>query len=366
MTILPFLLALMITVEDPGACPVDVRLNHVQFIGTHNSYKLDITPELAEMIEQINPGGSKNIRYGHQTITYQLEQIGIRKFELDVFLDPDGGRFAQPAGALATRESDYIDHPEMLQPGLKVMHAQDVDYRTTCRTFIGCLQEIYEWSEQNPHHLPVMVMVELKEGQPRGEDLYRFTPAIPFTEETIYTVDEEILNVFPRNKLITPDDVRKGEITLEAGLLRYGWPGLNDSRGKILFALDNTGNARNLYLHQSDILENRLLFVSSAPGEPSAAFIKMNNSLGDEAEIRERAQSGYLIRTRSDIPMTEAPANDHTRKLAAFRSGAQYVSTDFPEPAPSGFTVQFEGLNSMWRCNPVTAPEGCMPGCLNE
>lgn len=366
MTFLPFIIALMATVDQPGSCPVDLRLNHVQFIGTHNSYKLDITPELAAIIEQINPGGARNIRYGHQSITYQLEQIGIRKFELDVFLDPEGERFARPAGAVATLDSDYIDHPEMLQPGLKVMHSQDVDYRTTCRTFIGCLQEIYTWSVRNPHHLPIMVMVELKEGQPNGGDLFRFTSAIPFSEDNIYTVDEEILNVFRRDMLITPDDVRKDEVSLEAGLLKYGWPGLNDSRGKILFALDNTGNARNLYLHQSGILENRVLFVSSVPGEPSAAFIKMNNSMSDEVEIRKRAQNGYLIRTRSDIPMIEAPANDHTRKKAAFRSGAQYVSTDFPEPATGGFIVQFEGLHSMWRCNPVTAPVGCLPDCLNE
>lgn len=348
------------------ACHADMRLNHVQFIGTHNSYKMDLTENLATLIEQVNPGGSVNIRYGHPTVTYQLENIGIRKFELDVFLDPDGGRFARPLGATLTNDTDFIDHPDMLEPGLKVLHAQDVDYRSTCLTFISCLEEIRNWSQSNSNHLPIMIMIELKEGQPGGNPPMPFTTAIPFTEESVLSVDEEILRVFPVESIITPDFVRKGKATLESSILENGWPTIDESRGKVLFAMDNTGRQRDLYLAPSNILENRMMFVSSNPGEPSAAFIKMNNSLTDEESIRERVKNGYLIRSRTDIPMVEAVSMDYTRMEAAFRSGAQYVSTDFPRPASSGFVVRFDGAQPMWRCNPVLSPNSCNADCLTE
>jgi hypothetical protein len=134
----------------------------------------------------------------------------------------------------------------------------------------------------------------------------------------------------------------------------------------LLFAMDNTGRQRDLYLQDSNILKNRIMFVSSDPGEPSAAFIKLNESIDDELLISNRVKQGYLVRTRTDIPMIEAQVNDHTRKEAAFRSGAQYVSTDFPEMTSSGFVVRFDGDHPMWRCNPVSGPNECKGLCLVE
>jgi len=43
-------------------------------------------------------------------------------------------------------------------------------------------------------------------------------------------------------------------------------------------------------------------------------------------------KQGFLVRTRADADTTEARQNNTTRREKAFASGAQYISTDFPEP----------------------------------
>ena len=107
-------------------------------------------------------------------------------------------------------------------------------------------------------------------------------------------------------------------------------------RGKVLFALDNTDQHRLDYLRGNPSLEGRMLFVSSPPLEPSAAFLKMNDVLADEPSIVQRVRDGFLIRTRADIPTEEARSGSTTRRDSAFRSGAHYVSTDYPETSPFG------------------------------
>jgi hypothetical protein len=138
---------------------------------------------------------------------------------------------------------------------------------------------------------------------------------------------------------------------------------LRSARGKILFVLDNTDHHKASYLEGNPSLEGRVLFVSAEPGEPTAAFIKMNEALGPaEERIRQRVQEGFLIRTRSDIPTEEARSGDTKRRDAAFRSGAHYVSTDYPEPSPfgSGYIARLPGGERLTaRCNPVNAPNGC-------
>jgi hypothetical protein len=141
---------------------------------------------------------------------------------------------------------------------------------------------------------------------------------------------------------------------------------LRSVRGKVLFALDNTDDHRVDYLRGNPSLEGRVLFVSSAPGEPSAAFVKMNEALGDgEESIRQTVKSGHLVRTRADIPTEEARTGNTERRDRAFRSGAQFVSTDYPEDSPfgSGYRARLPGAEQLpARCNPVTAP----PACQNE
>ena len=64
---------------------------------------------------------------------------------------------------------------------------------------------------------------------------------LPIDAEAFHALDAEIRSVFPPEQLVTPDDVRRGLPTLEEAVLTQGWPTLRESRGKILFTLDNGG-----------------------------------------------------------------------------------------------------------------------------
>ncbi len=169
--------------------------------------------------------------------------------------------------------------------------------------------------------------------------------------------------MFPADHIVKPDDVRDGHATLAAAVQANGWPLLRAVRGKVVFALDNTDHPRTEYLRGNPSLEGRVLFVSSQAGEPSAAFVKMNEALGeDENRIRETVKGRFLVRTRADVPTDEARTGSTVRRDAAFRSGAQYVSTDYPEPSPfgSGYRARLPQADRLAaRCNPVTAPVGC-------
>jgi calcium-dependent phosphoinositide phospholipase C len=344
-----------ITSENIDDC---VRLNQIQVLGTHNSYHIAPPPA---MLAALGERG-RNVDYTHRPLTEQLTQLGIRKFELDVFADPEGGRFARPAAFRMVEGLDPVA-PQLGQPGFKVLHTQDIDYRTTCATLTACLTAIRDWSRSNPRHVPILVMIEAKDAELDDPSGVGFVKPLRIGARELRALDDEIRSVFDDDHVVTPDRIRGTHASLSEAVQSDGWPLLRSVRGKILFALDNTDEHRTEYLRGNPSLEGRMLFVSSSPGEPSAAFIKMNEALDDEERrIREHVQRRYLIRTRADIPTDEARTGSTIRRDSAFRSGAQYVSTDYPETSPfgSGYRARLPGAEGLRaRCNPVNAPPGC-------
>lgn len=345
-----------------------LRLNQIQVLGTHNSYKLPPVEALVERLDTEQPGWADNILYEHRPLSQQLEELGIRQIELDIFADPEGGMYARPAGAVLVDDEQFIDRDEMLEPGYKVIHTQDVDYRTNCLTFESCLSEVRDWSLENPNHLPILILVEVKDSPQEDAGPISFITPLTVDESLIYEIDEEIWSVFSEEQVITPDEVRNDFDSLEEAILADGWPTLSQSRGRILFALDNTDETREAYLSESPDLNGRAMFVSSEPGEPTAAFIKMNDAIDSYEEIKERVAEGYLIRTRSDIPLHEGRTGDTRRLMAALTSGAQFISTDFPEQSTFGsdYIVKFPESVNPGRCNPLNAPTNCRDHFLTE
>lgn len=351
-----------VTSENADEC---VRINQLQVLGTHNSYHIQPDDDLVEALRAYDSGWGKSLEYTHRPLAEQLEELEIRQIELDVFADPEGGHYARPLGRKITGHDPELGDAVMQEPGFKVLHVQDVDYRSTCLTLIRCLEEVRTWSLANPDHVPIMVMIEVKDENLPDTLGLDFTEPIPVREEALDALDEEIRSVFSTDHLMTPDDVRGNHTTLERAVLEEGWPTLAQARGRVFVALDNTGRHRDLYLEEHPALQERVMFVSSPPGEPSAAFIKMNDPLGENAGlIRERVEAGYLIRTRADVPTQQARSGSTARREAALSSGAQYVSTDYPEPSPfgSGYIVRLPGAEQYpARCNPVSGPPGCAP-----
>ena len=144
----------------------DIRLNQIQIIGTHNSYHSGFAPSASKLWQQKNPKAYAGLDYRHPALTAQL----VRQIELDVFADTKGGLYAHPYAETLIAQSGLPPDPpfdpdhSMEKPGFKVMHVQDVDYRSVCQPFTACLAEVRAWSKAHPKHLPTFILVESKEG----------------------------------------------------------------------------------------------------------------------------------------------------------------------------------------------------------
>ena len=343
----------------------DVRMNQIQVIGTHNSYHSGFAPSAAKLWQQKNPKVFAGLDYRHPSLTSQLD-AGVRQIEIDIFADTKGGLYAHPYGekliAQAGLPADPLFDPQHLmeKPGFKVMHVQDVDYRSECEPFTACLAEVRAWSKAHPNHLPVFILVETKQGALHVQ----FPTVTPqsFTPAIFDALDREITSVFSAGEIITPDDVRGSYATLNQAVLADRWPTLKEARGKVVFLMDQK-KMGPLYLEGHPSLKGRILFTNADPGTGDAAFIEQND---DPAEaIEALVRQGYLIRTRADSDTKEARTNNTARRDAVLASGAQIISTDYPasEQAASGYKVELPG-NAVARCNPVLRPKACVDGEL--
>lgn len=339
------------------------RLHQIQVVGTHNSYHVAPHPAVEALIRQASPGEVDGLLYTHRPLEAQLESLGIRQVELDLYADPDGGLFAEPAGLRAVEAAGAgpLPRPDpevMRRPGTKILHVPDVDFQTTVPSLRQALEAMNRWSTRHPAHVPVMVLLELKSEVAR-EGLTR---PLPWTAERMAALEREVLEILPPARLIRPDDVRRGHASPREAVLAQGWPELGDLRGRFLFALDNTDAVRDVYLAPDPALRGRAFFVSVDEAHPAAAWFKINDPIADGERIRRLVKAGFLVRTRADTDTREARLRDTRRREAALDSGAQFVSTDYPEPhLPWGdYAVRWSG-GVVARPNPVSAP-GVDPG----
>jgi hypothetical protein len=350
--------------EAPSA-DEQLRLNDVQVLGSHNSYHVIQPPEVMELLRLFSAELADSLEYSHVPLDEQFTDQGIRQIELDVFADREGGLYAEPAGPRLAQIPFEAD-PAMLEPGFKVLHVQDIDHLSTCPTFVACLEEVREWSEANPDHLPIMILVEVKQDTIPDPVGAGFVVPETIGAADLDALDEEIRSVFDDGDVITPDEVRGDRPTLEEAVLSDGWPTLAESRGRVLFALDNGGEVRDLYVDGHPSLEGRMMFTSSDRGTPEAAFLKLNDPIADAEAIRAAVEAGYVVRTRADADTAQARTGDDAMLDAALASGAQWISTDYPvdDPRfPAEYVAEMPGGGTM-RCNPVRTPAGCRDDIL--
>lgn len=336
-----------------------IRLNQLQLLGSHNSYH--VAPEGSILIPLTlgglavpglvqSLGNPLSLNYTHAPLPTQLAR-GVRTFELDVYADPDGGRFSQPRLTQLFNVQYPNIPPGLDQPGLKVLHIADVDFLTTCSTLQACLAQIRAWSDAHPDHLPIVIDIELKgDGLDLPAEL-GFTPILPFDAAQLDAVDAE-LRAALGDRLITPDDVRGSSADLRTAITTTGWPTVRESRGKVMLFLDNEG-LRSRYLAGHPSLGGRVMFTSSGEGQPDGAVLKVNDT-GDGSEIAALVAQGYIVRTRADDDTVPDPSP--ARKATALASGAQIVHSDYPPGEPrsnTGYELTF-GTRVAARCNPVT------------
>ena len=332
----------------------NLKLNDLMMVGTHNSYKTAIPPVVLAAIGE----RGKGLDYAHRPLAEQLDD-GARQLEIDVYYDPQGGRFSHPMSVKLTGQPlEPWRAAALAEPGFKVLHVPDVDVLSACPTLVMCLETIRRWSLAHPDHAPILLMFNTKTDAspvPGG------TGALPMDAAAFDALDAEIRGVFPAHALITPADVQGGYPTLREAVLHDNWPTLGAARGKVLFALDEGPEKVAVYRGQRRTLEGRVFFVNTDESSPAAAYLTLNDPLADADRIRKAVKAGFIVRTRADADTDEARTNDGRRRDAALASGAQYVSTDYmrPDPRwPGGYQARLNG-EAIAVCNPVRARKRC-------
>ena len=300
--------------------PLDdvLRVTHGQVLGTHNSYHIAPDPALVEEWE-----------YTHEPLDVQAGELGVRQFELDAWYNED-------------------------TEGVDVYHVPIVDDGTSCETLVGCLEVLRAWSEDNPAHFPLIVLIE-----PKDE-----VAALAMTDRPD-ELDEAVLAGWPREAMWTPDDQQGEHATLRESVLTDGWPLLGELRGKAIFVLLDSGDGLEAYTAGQTTVAGRPLFPLVDPDHDLAAFFLMDDPVGSAANIGEAVDAGFLVRTRADAG--GPPEDGSTERLeAAVASGAHCLSTDYPEAhEETGYQAAVPGGVPVG-CNPRTAPEDCTAEALED
>jgi Phosphoinositide phospholipase C, Ca2+-dependent len=342
-----------------------VTINQIQVLASHNSYHVEPEPALLAALRTALGAAADGFEYTHRPLAEELD-AGVRQVELDVFVDdPAGGRYALPK-LVPLLGLDPVD-PALAGPGLKVLHVQEVDYRSTCPTFVDCLEDIRAWSGDHPGHLPITIQIEAKDEVIADPAALGFVQPLPWTATDFAALEAEIHAVFDDDVIISPGDVKGSSKSLAAAVRKGRWPTLGEARGQVMFVLDDKGAKRDAYRAQVPDVDDRLIFVDVPPSDPDAAVTVVNDPVADRARIRDLVAEGFIVRTRADADTVEARTGDTSRREAAFASGAQYVSTDYVFPDDhfgTGYVVDLPGTGAA-RCNPVNAPKRCLKADLS-
>jgi hypothetical protein len=239
------------------------------------------------------------------------------------------------------------------QGTLYVYHILVIDQVSTCVTLVDCLTTIKGWSDQHPGHVPITVWFEIKDS----------TGGMPIDD--LLLVDDTILDVFPPDRVLTPDFVRGNHDTLRAAIETDGWPTLGEIRGKIVFAiLNGDHDAVPAYTFDNTSLLGRMMFVGVDDFSlPYAAFSKINDPASPS--IADAHAAGIL--TASNTCGAGQDEGDCFAELAAGQmTGTHNLMDDFLAPvAPMTYFLDLPDGNPA-RCNEVTAPPECSSEAVED
>lgn len=270
----------------------DLRLNEIQLLATHNSYK-KLGSTIAKFFIGLGDSFAEAnaLKYGNNSLSDQLNH-GVRSFELD----------------LRYRKNDF-----------EVMHVPLVDNSSTVPKLSLALEEIKLWSVHNPGHIPIMVLLELK------DDWLFLDPALKdFTETELAQLNQLLKKTFGE-KLFSPGDIAVPGKTLNQAVKENGWPPLNDLLGKVIFIL-HPGKYTDIYVALDPGFATLAIFPAASNTDTDntyASFIVHNEP---QVEIINRLVSNnYIVRTRVDSDLKISPA----RFKNGLNSGAQILTTDF-------------------------------------
>jgi len=272
----------------------ELKLNEFSVLATHNSYKTMPTMYISYPLSWLFGQKVKNGWYEMQPFTEQLNQ-GYRGLELDV----------------CCYDNKFL-----------LMHSPIDDWNTHSPDFALALKEIKLWSDANPGHVPIHLMLQVR--NQFSPYTYKFQR---MTTERLQAMDALIEQVFG-DAVITPKSIKGEHATLNEAVKTHPWPKVKDSLGKVYFTiLFDSPKIEANYLDIDPTFATQQAFVFIRPKETPksySAFILADNPQAEG--LVSLKEQGYILRTRIDEQFDHSPE----RFQAAIKLGATVLSTDYP------------------------------------
>lgn len=295
-----------------------MKYNEVAFIGTHNSYQMLQTKQkrvYSKVVELVTLGLSRDnkLNFEMDTLTTQLEK-GVRNLEIDIEAEVDG---------------DDI--------GFIVTHHHPLDNVSSCYNFEKALEEIALWSDNNPGHLPVSILIEPKNIKKEKNNIKEFS--LTYADELDAVVHRAL-----GDKLFTPADMLGDYESFKEMRADDGWATLEEMRGKIILLLHPCDTTED-YINIDTSIKTQAIFPMLRPEEAErgcASFILDNEPEQAAANNKVNADEYRLIiRTRAD----SYPDFSDERYASANKCGSHIITTDYPPRTvrPDEHTYTFGG-----------------------
>lgn len=280
-----------------------IKFNELRYIATHNSYQTEAVDEYKKIFKNLSELtfgliSEKTGEFVSPTVTEQLNN-GIYSLEIDIeTFDRDG------------------------EISFTCMHSPTLDMTTSCYDFSLLLKEISMWSDNNPNHLPITIIVEPK------------SFFIPLEDMKFFNLDyalafDEALRAGLGDKLFTPADMLRDYESFGAMRAADDWCEVEDMLGKVLILLHDC-NVTEKYIETDSSLKSQAMFPMLREEDTDrdcASFLLINDPEDAYASSEEIIKDGkFVVRTRADQFTSVSQEN---RELA-LASGAQIVSTDYP------------------------------------
>ncbi len=269
-----------------------IKLNDIQILASHNSYK-GMSTSLGRLFVGLGDSfdEARALKYSYQSITDQL-QLGIRSMEFDV----------------RKRKDSFM-----------LTHVPLVDNSSVAPNFALALEEMRLYSENNPVHIPIILLIEVK------TDWMILDHALQQIEtEELLQLDQLIKDQLG-DHLYQPNDLMIGDLTVKETVTTIGWPSIQDMLGKIIIVL-HPSEFNDRYEAIDPSMETQAMFIGSYADDLEhdyASFIVHNDV--DVESIQSLVEQGYIVRTRID----DSLIFDQSRYMAALSSGAQILTSDF-------------------------------------
>lgn len=299
-----------------------MKFNEVSFLATHNSYQapaFDVTKNLFGGISGITFGiyNGATARFWSETPTDQLN-CGIRSLEIDIeTFDRDG------------------------EVSFTCMHSPYFEMSTYFSDFALGMKEIAMWSDNNPNHLPITIIIEPK------------TAFLPMKNMKTFSVDyavelDKVLRESLGEKLFTPADMLRNYSSFGEMRAADDWCKISEMKGKILVLL-HEGSVTEKYINLDPSIKSQAMFPMLREDDIDrncASFILCNKP-EELIKIREEIdEKNVIVRTRAD----KFESVSEERREKAFESEAQIISTDYPPRTDStaeSYIVSFANLTTM-------------------